>query len=389
MTPVLAIFIDALKPESVEHMEFLRTLYKARIRTELVNYSNTCHASIYTGVYPNKHNIQFIWKYSPETSPFKWLRALRVHKLLPVTSLRFVNLIYRIITFLKSGSSIYGTPFLLYLPLDQWALFDFDVVKHWGKPDLSLGGYPTIFKILEDCGIKYKVVWAVKNPIKSVKSLVQPKTFNYIFIGKLDPLSHIHGQNSPEVRSFLKSLDKALECKYREFEKKFGDFTFMVFSDHGHIEIENAAKNRINLHKVFKLHGENLSNYIFFIDAVHARFWFRNDKEREKVEKIVSRLDNIIIFAKEILKKYNANMPDNRYGDLIIHSDWPFVFDTVDEKTKSMHGYFPDYPDSDGVFIANRKIKESYVKLQDIAPSILQALGLEIPDYIDGEPIWR
>jgi len=64
MIPVLTVFVDGLKPESLEYMEFLDTFEnKMRIRPEL-GYSNSCHASMYTGVHPNKHLKWFIWKYS-------------------------------------------------------------------------------------------------------------------------------------------------------------------------------------------------------------------------------------------------------------------------------------------------------------------------------------
>ncbi|HID41958.1 MAG TPA: hypothetical protein EYP33_07415, partial [Pyrodictium sp.] len=202
MIPELAVFIDGLKPESVEYMEFLNTLNLKRIKTELINYSNTCHASIYTGVYPNKHKIQFIWKYSPNTSPFKFLRKFKIHKI--PCSKTILKLIYHSITHLKGGKNVYGAPYLLNIPVDKWSLFDFDVVKHWGKPNTFLGEYPTIFGILERNNVDYSVIWALKNSISIIKkSFSQLGALNYIFIGELDPLSHKFGQNSPEVRNFL------------------------------------------------------------------------------------------------------------------------------------------------------------------------------------------
>ena len=74
---VLTVFIDGLKPESVEeYMPFLNTFGKRRVETDL-GYSVTCHATMYSGVYPNKHLRWFLWKYSPETSPFKWIRRFK------------------------------------------------------------------------------------------------------------------------------------------------------------------------------------------------------------------------------------------------------------------------------------------------------------------------
>jgi len=62
-------------------MPFLNSLETRRkMRTEL-GYSPTCDASIFTGVYPNKHLHWFSWKYSPNTSPYEWMRKIRLDKL--------------------------------------------------------------------------------------------------------------------------------------------------------------------------------------------------------------------------------------------------------------------------------------------------------------------
>ena len=81
MKHLLTVFIDGLKPESLEHMPFVNSLSsKRRIRTEL-GYSSTCYASMFSGVHPNKHLRWFFWKYSPETSPCKWVRKFKIDKL--------------------------------------------------------------------------------------------------------------------------------------------------------------------------------------------------------------------------------------------------------------------------------------------------------------------
>jgi len=54
---LLSVFIDGLKPDSIEYMPFLNSIgHKARIETQL-GYSVTCHANIYTGVWPDKHRL--------------------------------------------------------------------------------------------------------------------------------------------------------------------------------------------------------------------------------------------------------------------------------------------------------------------------------------------
>ena len=71
MKPLLSVFLDGLKPESLEHMPFVNSFtHKSRIKGEFV-YSIACHGSMYSGVHTDKHKLWFVWRKSPESSPFK------------------------------------------------------------------------------------------------------------------------------------------------------------------------------------------------------------------------------------------------------------------------------------------------------------------------------
>lgn len=401
MNPVLAVFIDGLKPETVERMEFLNTFNKKRIRTELGAYSPVCHESMYTGVFPNKHLRWFTWQYSPTTSPFKLLKKIGLHKV--PHNLYSKYLCYRTSLFLNHviNRSVFGFTVFDTLPLKYWSYFDTEIKKPFTEPDL-LNGYPNIFNILKTNGIEYEIVGPKASNLaetsKEVKkhSLRDVKPWTYYFISDIDPLSHKYGQESPEMLPRLQTMDNIVEEKYKEFEKKIDDdFYFMLWSDHGHTKVEN----KIYLKSIFSSNGRNLQDYIHFLDTNYARFWFRNDKERKEVEKILSNMsDKGFILNDELLRKYHADMPDNRYGDLIFYLDKPNIFyigeisvlgRKIVELFVSMHGYLPDYPDSDAVIISNKALKKTQIILEDITPSILHALGLEVPDYMDGESVWK
>ena len=183
---------------------------------------------------------------------------------------------------------------------------------------------------------------------------------------------------------------------YRSFETEFDDFYFICFSDHGQSEV----KDKIDLYSFFKSQGVPLNNYIHFVDSTFARFWFRNENERQEVVRVLTEMgDKGVILTEEHFKKYNVNMPDNRYGDLIFHLDLPHIFDPGNLKVMgtqfsvsavAMHGYLPDYPETDGFFIANKEVVDgSHVELVDIMPSVLRALDIEVPDNIDGKVLWK
>lgn len=406
MNYVLTVFVDALKPESLQYMPFLQSCAeKRRIRTQL-GYSNTCHASMYSGVYPNKHLHWFIWQYSPNTSPFKWMNDLKMDKLPHNIYTKY--LCYRVSCFTrKEITAFFGIPFLWNIPLKDWHYFDVSEKKLWMEPGF-LENYPTIFDILRENGIDFDVVGMPRNNDDSVRMLKNHyrvikeynpdkiKPWTYFFIGNIDPLSHFFGQDSSEVQMSLRELDKTLEQKYNFFKERVDDFTFIVFSDHGQLRV----KHEVNLYSLFESSGSHLEDYIFFIDSNYARFWFRTEKEGMEIREILSKLGGKgFILTEELSRKYKIDMPDNRYGDLVFYLDAPYIFGKGEvfvmgrrrnPSYVSMHGYLPDNPESDGVFVSNRAvIDQSHVRLVDITPSILLLLGTPIPKHMDGMVIWK
>lgn len=397
MTHMLTVFIDGLKPESIEYMPFLNTFSeKKRVKTEL-GYSITCHASMYSGVHPNKHLRWFIWLYSPDTSPFKWTKTLRINKLPDNIYIKYGC--YKLSRIFNNNTAFFGISFLAYTPLKYWSYFDVSEKKFWSEPGF-LEKYPTIFDILRANKVPYDIIGMVREHADESSKIVEQyipnkiKPWTYLFIGDVDPLSHKYGQDSIQMRNRLREIDAIIEEKYKFFDRELDDFYFMLFSDHGHIKVEG----KVNLKSIFRARDKRLDDYIHFIDANYARFWFRNEKEREEVSKILAEVEEGFILTEGHLRKYHVNMPDNRYGDLIFYLNAPYVFDkgTIYVMGKqrsssdvSMHGYLPDHPGYDGVFISNKRIKNvSYVQLVDILPSILEGLGLKIPDYVDEKNIW-
>lgn len=396
INPLLTVFIDGLKPESLECMPFVNSLKsKRRIKTEL-GYSITCHTSMYTGVNPNKHLRWFIWKYSPNSSPFKWSKRLGVYRNLNDNNY-IKYLVYRITKRLNlDNTSYFSIPFLWDLSLDSWLNFDLTEKKFWSDPNF-LEYYPTIFELLKSCGIDYEIVGMHRGRLDNSSHLIKCHKFNkikpwtYLFIGDIDPISHRFGQSSKIAMIRLKEIDNMLEHIYKYFEVNYEDFNFMLFSDHGHADIEGF----IDLQNIFRSHKLNINHIVHFIDANFARFWFRSQTEKKDVIRILSQLDDMgFILSNNHLKRYNINMPDNRYGDLIFYLDTPYIFDRGklviagkqrNHPSVSAHGYLPDHACSDGVFVSNQStIKSSHICLEDITPMILSNFGKNRLDYMDG-----
>jgi len=390
---LLTAFIDGLKPESIKNMPFVSTLERKNRITSELGYSNPAHASMYSGVHPNKHLFWFIWQYSPNTSPFKIIKALKVDKL--PHNLYSKYLCYKYAQLQDHRvTSFYGIPFIHWMPIEKWHYFDVSEKKFWTEQKY-IDHYPTIFEELRQCKVDYETIGLVKHDAKNSSNIIDKyngdiiKKWTYLFFGDIDPLSHKFGQTAPETQDRLRKIDSIIEKYYKKFESTIGEFRFMLFSDHGHIPVTNS----IDINKVFREGGGVLSDYIYFIDSNFVRFWPKNESEKKRINSIMSSLDDIgFLMSDQDLVKYHVNMPDNRYGDIIYYLDVPNVFHrgTVKSIDASAHGYLPEHPDSDGVLITNTKeVQSREVKLVDIFPSILDNFDLKIPDYVDGKSIWK
>ena len=393
MRPVLTFFFDALKPESLQYMPFLDSFqYKRRMKSEL-GYSVTCHPSMYSGVHPNKHLQWFVWKYSPQTSPFGWARIFKYLSLLDQLPTRYFlhkyTRMYR-----RQNTSWFGVPLMWNEPMRYWPLFDVVENRTWHEPGY-LQEYPTIFDILRSHQVDFEVVGMTRGGGDEFTQIrghqfTDIRPWTYFFLGSIDGYSHRFGQHSPITIERMGQLDRLVEAKYQEYSKRVSDFDLVIFSDHGHITTEK----RVNIQRHFKKHGYSIHKFINLVDANYVRFWFRNDKERAIVEHILDDLEPGFVLQSEHLRRYHVEMPDQRYGDLIYYLDRPAVFSKTiwgfSRTQRSMHGYLPDYPDSDGVLITQRALQEgTHVELVDILPTLLTSLGLPVPGYVDGRVLWK
>jgi hypothetical protein len=391
MKPVLSFFFDALKPSSLEHMPFLNSFaHQRRMRTEL-GYSVVCHPSMYSGVRPDKHLQWFVWQYSPSTSPFKWGRLFKHLGLVDNVGSRYF--LYKTTSlFREKNTAWFGIPLMVNEPLKYWSYFDVVEDRSWDEPGY-LPIYPTAFDVLRAHNTGFEIIGMAKGAGDELTQFsqhtfgeIQPWTY---FFGSVDGYSHRYGQDAPETIEHLRQLDRLVEAKFEEYSRRISDFDFFCFSDHGHIRVEK----QVDIHGIFDEHGHNLHEFITLIDSNYARFWFRNNDEQATVERILATIKEGFTLTPEHGRRYHVNMPDNRYGDLIFYLDTPCIFSKTiwgfSRKQRSMHGYLPENPESDGVFVSNRPMIEgTHVDLVDVLPTLLISLGLPVPDYADGQPLW-
>ncbi len=388
--PVLAVFLDGLGADAAARMPFLSSQPTVRrMHTEL-GYSVTCHASMYTGVRPDRHGLWFIWQRRPQTSPFRWMRPFRfldridnlpMHVLATKISRRFTR-----------TSSWFGIPYPVHV---RWRdIPDLDVAerKLWPEPHY-LETAPTIFDLMQAGGIRVEIVGMNRKPPRGLSAWrtwqpsANPARFTFLFAGDVDHESHALGQDSPQVTSLVKQVDELIEDRYVRMAASGARPRLVVWSDHGHHDVRP-----LNPLAFFKDRGFELRRYPHVIDTNFIRFWIDDVEERARCVNALDELGIGHVLTADELTQYRVDMRDDRYGNVIFYVDLPWALSHTiwgfGRRLASAHGYLPSYPKSDAVFVSSEPAREGPLDLVDVAPSLATLLDLPVPADLDGSSVF-
>ena len=332
---VLLYFMDGVKYEMMQkHMPFLASLNTKPLISEF-GYSCACHATMYTSRYIEEHGTWFIWKRG-DNSPYKWLNY--------VPGLKYINFLPLKLVFgkitrkLSKNTSYGGVSCLVNLPLKYWPLFETCDTVLWDEPEWKRD-IPNLFTIINNNNIHNHVI-ALHRNTQADDAMVEDKTvdykndeFVYFFIGYTDNIMHAYGENGKDSQEYLTKVDRYLKKTYEKAKKEHDDVTIIAFSDHGHIDLEMP---HVDINDHFKPFGLNVNNYIHLIESNYARFWFRDDKERDEVTKVMQKMqeDSIGFVLDENWKEeYHLRVNPKEHGELIFYLAAPHEF------TKTIWGF--------------------------------------------------
>ena len=199
-----------------------------------------------------------------------------------------------------------------------------------------------------------------------------------------DDLGHLDGPESPRVSQQLRRQNKLLQDLITAIDARqaWGHLTLIVVSDHGMA----AVNNYINLEQLLRISG--IKAELSAGPAVAHIFLQADDIEQAK--DILSKQEHLAVYTKQDLPAAFHLTPPSRTGDIVVTTAAPNMFSSYGQP-KGMHGYRPETPDMWGIFYAlgaadvPRKIGP--VDQVDIAPTIANILGIEMPDDTEGQVI--
>jgi len=326
----------------------------------LLGYSNAIIPSIFSGKYPNEHNIWALYKISPKTSPF------RQTKFYP--SLLFDRTLF---------SRYFANRMIVRKCKKQWLLpkdfdppnipikilhnFDISMKKHIIESG-SIGDTETLFDLIKKNNLKFKYVGYPWNKGNNEILTLAEKHINenqivLAYIAAIDHDGHVYGINSPEFEQRLRIFDELFAAFLTRIQK-IGNVSITIFSDHGMKNVDGT----VDVKQIIDSTGLKLENdFIPFLDSTMARFLVCNNNAKELLTETLEGISGGRLLTNDELVKYKINFKTREYGDLIFLADpgkliLPNFYSVLGRPGKGMHGWDPDDKSQDSFLFTNEKI---------------------------------
>jgi hypothetical protein len=364
------VLIDALGWKYVEGNEFLTDLLPCRTPLETVlGFSSGAIPTILTGLCPAQHGHWNLFYYDPSGSPFRWLRHFAF---LPdaVLEHRVTRKVLK-----EMGRRVLGMGPLFECCVSPRLLPWFNWVE---KRNIYAGGgipgTPSIFDRLAEAGVPHRIYSYHQAPdgelLRRARRDVETSgaSFFFLYLCEMDAFLHRDCQEPERVKDKLAWYAAELRSLFDAARRVDSEAGFTVFSDHG----MTPVLNRFDLAgEIGRLGFSMPADYLAVYDSTMARFWFFDERARREVRAALQGLACGKILPDEELNQLGILFPDRRYGELIflLNPTWLIAQSNFNGKgwsPRGMHGYHPDDPHSDGVFLSNRPPSAPVRAIQDL-----------------------
>lgn len=350
----LFVLIDALGAEVVQAHGFLDDLLPVRARLKTVlGYSSAALPSLLTGCLPNEHGIWSYFYLAPEASPFRWTSALAP---LP-ERLRESRVTRKMVRAIARRLGSFDGYFNTYqVPVEYLPLFGYSAPQDPFRPG-SLPR-PSIFDYLQEAGVAADILtW----PLSDGESLQRARAslregrirWYFLYLTGLDATLHRYGTRAQETERRLRWYEAQLNELYREARQRFDPVHLAVLSDHGMLDTRGSVDLR---GRIEALGFRCPDDYVAVYDSTMARFWFTSPGARRTIADHLEGLSWGGVLSEHECRQLGVYWEDGRYGELIFLME-PGLLIVPSYMSRhpvaGMHGYHPQVPGCDGVFLAN------------------------------------
>jgi predicted AlkP superfamily pyrophosphatase or phosphodiesterase len=371
------VLIDALGWPLVEETGFLADLlpYRQPLRT-ILGYSSGAIPSLLTGRPPFEHGHWNLLFYDPTGSPFRWLRHLFF---LPARMLDN-RLTRKLLKELGRRILGLGPLFECYVPPRLLPWFNWVEKRNIYAPG-GVPGTPTIFDRLMEADVPHRVYsyhqWSDAKILLRAREDIErgDARMFFLYLSELDAFLHHH---RPEPYAWAERLawyQGQLAQVFDAALKVDSAATLIVCSDHGMAPVRSYCDIGRELGALgFAMPRDYLAVY----DSTMARFWFFSERAQQGIMERLESLSCGRIVPDNELRALGILFPDRRYGEVVFLLNPGLVVDNSGFngggwRPAGMHGYHPDDPESDAVFLSNRQPPIHLRTILDIHPLLVDA----------------
>jgi len=378
MVTIFAL-IDALGWRYLEGREFLNDILTHRVPLQTVlGFSSGAIPTILTGAPPAVTGHWNLFYYDPTGSPFRWLRSVQF---LPDAILdhRVTRKIMK-----ELGRRVLGMGPLFECAVSPRLLPWFNYVEKKNIYDHgAISGSPSIFDQLAKRRIAHRVYSyhemsdeeILEQAIKDIRE--RNTSFFFLYLCEMDMFLHMHCQEPEQVNERLRRYDSGLRKVFQAAREVDPGATMTVISDHGMTPIDHHYDLVGDIEALgLKMPGDYLAVY----DSTMARFWFFTDQAKQSIWSRLESLSCGRILADDELRRLGVFFADRRFGELIflLHPGWLVSQSDFNGKgwmPSGMHGYHPEDPYSDAIFLSSSQPSVSMRTIADVYPCMRNAAG--------------
>lgn len=373
----LFVLIDAFGWQYAKDTDFLTDLlpYRRPLRTVL-GFSSGAIPTILTGAPPTQTGHWNLYYYDPKQSPYRWLKYF---DFLPDAILN-----HRVSSKLlkEMGRHVLGMGPLFDCAVPPRYLRWFNYVEK--RNIYSSGGIlngQSIFDQLAEKQIPHRVYTyhhatdsqildQVKRDIRETDA-----RFYFIYLSEMDMFLHTHCMDPEQISQRIGWYDKGIREIYSLARYLAPDASLTIFSDHG---MTPVRRHYDLMSDIEALRLKMPQDYLSVYDSTMARFWFFSEDARKRVEKVLEESTCGRILQEAELKELGVWFDDHRYGELVflLHPGWLLArsgFNGPRWVPAGMHGYHPDDPYSDAIFLSDRKPPLDVKTIADVYGCLVQA----------------
>jgi predicted AlkP superfamily pyrophosphatase or phosphodiesterase len=336
-------------------------------------YSSSAIPTILSGKTPAEHGHLGLFRFAPETSPFKaFSRLACLFK--PASFWNRGRVRHHLSKLLKK---VYG--FTGYFQLYRMPVWKLKFVDYCEKRDLFVAGGMENIANLHDTlsrkGVDFHISdWHLsddKNYIAAEKAIEDGKNFLFVYTASFDGVLHDKISDVSVITAKLDEIRRQIEHLYRKAEEYAENVYFTVISDHGMTPLAGTVNIMDAVEKSGLVFGKD---YGACFDSTMARFYYLNEKAEPVISGLMKKFPGHFL-SKEEESKYGIYRTDRIFGDAIFLLDAGIQIvpsDMGDKPLNGMHGFAPEDEHSFAAILSNTDFPESVKHVSDYYDLMLE-----------------